>query len=115
MHEIRMFELDGGACTTWRVKHPQVLKLVDGLVWVTIEGEPTDHWLGPHGYVELTVGSRVWLSAESSAVRFALLEGRESVSEHSLPTVLFDLSRARLRNILQVFGQHKKARPLTFR
>jgi|GEM_PF-2730747 len=84
MHEIRMFELEEGAQTSWRVRRPQILQLVDGLAWVTIEGVPTDHWLGPRGCVELPVGSRVWLSAESSIVRFSLLEGRESVSEHWL-------------------------------
>lgn len=84
MHEIRMFELEGGAQTSWRVRRPQVLELVDGLVWATIEGVPTDYWLGPRGCVELPVGSRVWLSAESPVVRFSLLEGRQSVSEHWL-------------------------------
>lgn len=105
-----MFELNGGAHTTWRVKHPQVLKSVEGLVWVTIEGASTDHWLEPNGYVELPVGSRVWLSAESPAVRFAVLEGRESVSEHSLPFPLFRLWGARLRNIWQLFVRREKRR-----
>lgn len=103
MNEMRMFELHGGACTTWCVKHPQVLKLIHGLVRVTIEGEPTDHWLGPDGCIELAAGSRVWRSAESSAVQFAFRDGRQSVSEYFLLRPLFHLSHARLRKFLQFF------------
>ncbi|MBN3820946.1 DUF2917 domain-containing protein, partial [Paraburkholderia sp. Se-20369] len=48
MRELRLYELDADEpAGRWRVARRTALRVTDGELWLTIEGEPADHWLRP--------------------------------------------------------------------
>lgn len=85
MREIRMFELDGHQAVFWQSATPQSLQVLQGLLWVTVEGEPADHWLSAGETFEIRAGQRLWLGTWQDTARFrlsqpmALLPGRPEV------------------------------------
>ena len=73
MREIRTFELDRrDAPTRWVIDRPQTLRVKRGQLWLTIEGDPDDHWLGAGASVELKPYTTIWVSATADASWFSL-------------------------------------------
>ncbi|RQQ52347.1 DUF2917 domain-containing protein [Burkholderia stagnalis] len=73
MRELRLYELDADEpAGRWRPVRRTLLRVTDGELWLTIEGEPADHWLRPGDVLTLAPGARVWLSAGPPGARFAL-------------------------------------------
>ena len=73
MRELRVFELDEpGQAVSLRAACGQSVKVVEGRLWVTVEGYVTDFWLQPGEVFALPEGERVWLSGEAGPARFAL-------------------------------------------
>lgn len=72
MREIRLFELDPGQTVFWQspaTEPPQSLQVLQGVLWVTVEGEPTDHWLRSGESFEIRGGQRVWLGTWQEGAR----------------------------------------------
>ncbi|WP_313818138.1 DUF2917 domain-containing protein [Cupriavidus sp.] len=75
MRELRTFELDEpGKPVSWRVRHGQSVAVLEGRLWLTIEGQAADIWLRPGDVFALPEGAQVWLSGESPLARFQLAE-----------------------------------------
>ncbi|SAK91138.1 hypothetical protein AWB79_06673 [Caballeronia hypogeia] len=73
MREIRTFELDGrDAPTRWVIDRPQTLRVKRGQIWLTIEGDPDDHWLDTGASVELKPYTTIWVSGTQDASWFSL-------------------------------------------
>jgi Protein of unknown function (DUF2917) len=72
MREIRTLEQrPGDAPACWFIDRPHTLTVCQGMLWLTVEGEADDRWLGPGDSAELSAHSKVWISSESGC-RFAL-------------------------------------------
>ncbi|ANI21681.1 hypothetical protein AB870_19385 [Pandoraea faecigallinarum] len=72
MREIRLFELDPGQTVFWQspaTEPPQSLQVLQGLLWLTVEGEHIDHWLGAGESFEIRGGQRVWLGTWREGAR----------------------------------------------
>ncbi|VVE87784.1 DUF2917 domain-containing protein [Pandoraea bronchicola] len=72
MREIRLFELDQGQTVFWQspaAELPQSLQVLQGVLWLTVEGEPVDHWLHAGESFEIRRGQRVWLGTWQEGVR----------------------------------------------
>lgn len=73
MREIRHFEMEyGEPAVCWRAARPLSLKVTAGTLWLTIEGEPWDHWLAAGESFELPPGARAWGSASADGAQLAL-------------------------------------------
>ena len=73
MRELRVFELDEpGQPVSLRAGYGQSVKVIEGRVWVTVEGCVADYWLQPGEVFALAEGERFWLSGEGGPARFAL-------------------------------------------
>jgi hypothetical protein len=73
MREIRTLELQQDEPTTcWLIDRPQTLRVCEGLLWVTVEGEPDDRWLSAGDSLELSSRSTVWISSSTPSSRFVL-------------------------------------------
>lgn len=72
MREIRLFELDRERTVFWQASAadlPQSLQVLQGVLWLTVEGEPADHWLHAGETFEIRAGQRVWLGTWQDGVR----------------------------------------------
>ncbi|WP_242559480.1 MULTISPECIES: DUF2917 domain-containing protein [Pandoraea] len=72
MREIRLFELDPGQTVFWQspaIEPPQSLQVLQGVLWLTVEGEPVDHWLRAGESFEIRGGQRVWLGTWQDGAR----------------------------------------------
>lgn len=73
MREIRTFELDeADRATGIFIARPHTLRVCRGLLWITMEGEAADMWLGPADTLELPAGATIWVSADAPGGRFDL-------------------------------------------
>ncbi|MGA7814483.1 DUF2917 domain-containing protein, partial [Caballeronia sp.] len=73
MREIRTLELQQNEPTTcWLIDRPQTLRVCEGLLWLTVEGEPDDRWLSAGESLELSSRSTVWISSSTPSSRFVL-------------------------------------------
>ncbi|WGS49184.1 DUF2917 domain-containing protein [Paraburkholderia sp. D15] len=78
MREVRIFELEQGEpVAAWRVARPSIFKVISGEIWLTVEGEATDHWLATGESVELPKRAVAWISAGQAGARFAVASGSE--------------------------------------
>ncbi|WP_369679426.1 DUF2917 domain-containing protein [Burkholderia ubonensis] len=78
MRELRLYELDADEpAVCWRQVRRSVLRVTAGEVWLTIEGEPADHWLRPGDRLALGPGAQIWVSAGSRGARFTLSRADE--------------------------------------
>jgi Protein of unknown function (DUF2917) len=72
MREIRTLEQRAGdAPECWFIDRAHSLTVCQGMLWLTVEGEPDDRWLGPGDSAELAAHSRLWISSETGS-RFSL-------------------------------------------
>lgn len=75
MRELRIFELDEpGRPVRWRAPEGQSVKVLEGRLWLTLEGHHADIWLLPGAVYALPAGATVWLSGECEGARFTLAE-----------------------------------------
>jgi hypothetical protein len=93
MREIRTLELKQSEATTcWIIDQSHTLRVCDGLLWLTIEGDSEDHWLGAGASIDLLAGCTVWVSSATPESRFVLAS-----SSVALRAPLFRLNWAALR------------------
>jgi hypothetical protein len=72
MREIRTLEQRAGDVPEcWFIDRAHTLTVCRGMLWLTVEGEPDDRWLGPGDSAELPARSTVWISSETGS-RFSL-------------------------------------------
>jgi hypothetical protein len=73
MREIRTFELGHADRTTSIfIGRPHTLRVCCGLLWVTVEGEAADMWLGTGDTIALPARAKIWVSADTPGSRFDL-------------------------------------------
>jgi hypothetical protein len=94
MREIRRFELDAHLCIARRVTSACELAVETGRIWLTVEGDPCDHWLSAGERFVLPRGKRIWLSADAGGARLRVVE-----SAAPPPSGLLRGSRAVLRRL----------------
>ncbi|WP_455726895.1 DUF2917 domain-containing protein, partial [Burkholderia stabilis] len=71
MRELRLYLMDGNEpAGRWRIVDRTVLEVAEGNVWVTVEGQADDHWLGAGDSLTLLPGTRAWVSAGSDGSIF---------------------------------------------
>ncbi|WP_353190048.1 DUF2917 domain-containing protein [Pandoraea pnomenusa] len=90
MREIRLFELDRGQTVFWQspaADFPQSLHVLQGLLWVTVEGEPIDHWLHAGESFEMRAGQRVWLGTWQEGARLRVSQPAQTLSASGSPRV----------------------------
>ncbi|PTE02854.1 DUF2917 domain-containing protein [Pandoraea apista] len=83
MREIRLFELDRGQTVFWpspAADLPQSLQVLQGLLWLTVEGEPADHWLHAGESFEIRSGQRVWLGTWQDGARLRVSQPANTFS-----------------------------------
>ncbi|ALS62581.1 MULTISPECIES: DUF2917 domain-containing protein [Pandoraea] len=80
MREIRLFELDGGQTVFWQNETPQSLQVLQGLLWLTVEGESVDHWLRAGESFEMRAGQRIWLGTWKDGARLRVSQPTMSLS-----------------------------------
>lgn len=83
MDELRTFELDephvAQALTPTRAA---TISAVTGPIWITVEGDIDDIWLGAGQRTKIGAGRRVWLSSEHDGARFTVhLHGRKASAD----------------------------------
>lgn len=94
MRELRTFELDdSGQPVSWRARHGQRVTAIDGLLWLTIEGQTADIWLRAGEGMALPEGAQVWLSGESPGARFQLSEAPAPLSVQRAAAIARQLLR----------------------
>ena len=83
MREIRLFELDRGQTVFWHspaAERPQSLQVLQGLLWLTVEGEHADHWLRAGESFEIRGGQRVWLGTWQDGARMRVSQPATTLS-----------------------------------
>jgi len=83
MREIRLFELDQGHTVFWQspaAELPQSLQVLQGVLWLTVEGEPTDHWLHAGESFEIRSGQRVWLGTWQEGARLRVSQPAKTLA-----------------------------------
>lgn len=83
MREIRLFELDRGQTVFWpspAADLPQSLQVLQGVLWLTVEGEPADHWLHAGESFEIRGGQRVWLGTWQDGARLRVSQPATTLS-----------------------------------
>jgi hypothetical protein len=66
MREIRYFESDYAEAPARLVAtRPLTITTHEGLLWVTLDERPGDHWLKPGETISLATGEGAWVSAGS--------------------------------------------------
>ena len=83
MREIRLFELDREQTVVWQspaAEPPQSLQVLQGLLWLTVEGEPHDHWLRAGESFEIRGGQRVWLGTWQEGARMRVSQPAKTLS-----------------------------------
>ncbi|MFK0375295.1 DUF2917 domain-containing protein [Pandoraea sp. NPDC090278] len=83
MREIRLFELDREQTVVWQrpaAEPPQSLQVLQGLLWLTVEGEPHDHWLRAGESFEIRGGQRVWLGTWQDGARMRVSQPAKTLS-----------------------------------
>ncbi|VVE21496.1 hypothetical protein PAQ31011_03178 [Pandoraea aquatica] len=91
MREIRLFELDREQTVVWQgpaAEPPQSLQVLQGLLWLTVEGEPTDHWLRAGESFEIRGGQRVWLGTWQEGARMRVSQPAKTLSTSGGGSVL---------------------------
>ncbi|MBN4665566.1 DUF2917 domain-containing protein [Pandoraea nosoerga] len=82
MREIRLFELDQRQTVLWHSpagELPQTLQVLQGLLWLTVEGEHTDHWLRAGESFEMRAGQRIWLGTWDDGARLRVSQPAKTV------------------------------------
>ncbi|APD13414.1 DUF2917 domain-containing protein [Pandoraea pulmonicola] len=82
MREIRLFELDREQTVLWQdraAERPQTLQVLQGLLWLTVEGEHTDHWLRAGESFEMRAGQRVWLGTWNEGARLRVSQPAKTI------------------------------------
>ena len=73
MREIRYFESDYAEAPARLVAaRPSAITTRAGLLWVTIDKRPGDHWLKPGETLSLATGESAWVSAGSDRAAWVL-------------------------------------------
>lgn len=83
MREIRLFELDRERTVFWQspaAELPQSIQVLQGVLWLTVEGEPADHWLRAGESFEIRHGQRVWLGTWQDGVRLRVSQPAQTLS-----------------------------------
>jgi len=101
MREIRTLELQQSEVpVSWFIDRPHTLRVCQGLLWLTLEGELDDKWLRAGDSVTLPANSTIWINSPEADSRFALAStptkpwvGRIAFY---LPRIAFGRSRARV-------------------
>ncbi|VVE68099.1 hypothetical protein PCA31118_02776 [Pandoraea captiosa] len=91
MREIRLFELDPGQTVFWQTPAaaaPQSLQVLQGLLWLTVEGEHADHWLSAGETFEIRGGQRVWLGTWQEGARMRMSQPAKMVTSPGRHRVL---------------------------
>jgi hypothetical protein len=74
MREIRTLELaQSDATTCWVLDQTKTVRVCEGLLWLTVEGDAEDRWLAAGDSIELTAKSVVWISSVSTISRVTLV------------------------------------------
>lgn len=85
MRELRLYVLEsdepGGR---WRIVDRTMLRLADGELWVTVEGEQADHWLRPGDTLTVAPRARIWVSAGPHGATFAF-GGQDAPAARAVP------------------------------
>ena len=80
MRQIQHYQLDAQQCALLETDRESVLTVGHGLLWLTIEGDETDHWLGAGNALPVAAGRRLWVSAEGGAVDLQVAQEQRSRS-----------------------------------
>ncbi|SDC40148.1 Cupin [Cupriavidus sp. YR651] len=105
MRELKTFELDEpGLPVSWRAPHGQSVTVLEGRLWLTVEGQIADMWLRPGDVVALPEGTRVWLSGESPVARFRLAESAAPLSLRRIAAIACQLARRWAERKTDAFG-----------
>ena len=73
MREIRTLELQqSDVPVSWFIDRTHTLRVCQGLLWLTLEGELDDRWLRAGDSVTLPANSTIWISSPEADSRFAL-------------------------------------------
>lgn len=73
MREIRTLELNKSDATTcWVINQAKTLRVCEGILWLTIEGDAEDRWLVAGDSIELAAGITVWLDSQTLDTRLTL-------------------------------------------
>ena len=115
MREIRLFELDQGQTVYWQspaAELPQSLEVLQGALWLTVEGEPVDHWLHAGESFEMRAGQRVWLGTWREGVRLRVSQPTRMHSAFTARRPLLRGWRLAWRNIATRMA-HRAANPLS--
>ncbi|ANJ87090.1 DUF2917 domain-containing protein [Pandoraea oxalativorans] len=102
MREIRFFELDREQTVVWQspaAEPPQSLQVLQGLLWLTVEGEPHDHWLRAGESFEIRGGQRVWLGTWQEGARMRVSQPAKTLSALGRGRVLGTGLRVVWRNL----------------
>jgi len=102
MREIRLFELDREQTVVWQrsaAEPPQSLQVLQGLLWLTVEGEPHDHWLRAGESFEIRGGQRVWLGTWQEGARMRVSQPAKTLSASGSGRVLGTGLRLVWRNL----------------
>ena len=90
MRQIRHFELDPNRCVALEPARACVIEPEAGHIWLTVESDPTDHWLGAGERIALASGRRAWVSAPAAGARIRVIDSC------SAPSPTFGMVRPRI-------------------
>jgi Protein of unknown function (DUF2917) len=66
-----------------KVSQPRNLQIESGRVWLTVEGEPDDHWLGAGDVFSLPAHRLIVIEADQQASRIQFKESNSAASPMS--------------------------------
>lgn len=72
MREMHYFELENGPAVPFSSRTAAVVEVQSGQLWITVEADPVDYWLGSRETLALAPGARAWFSAETGPARFSI-------------------------------------------
>jgi quercetin dioxygenase-like cupin family protein len=61
---VEYFEVQPRQTLSWRLARDAELRVGEGALWLTREGDPYDYWLVPGDVARLSRGERVWVSTD---------------------------------------------------
>ena len=95
MRQIQHYELDAQQCELFETTVKTIVSIEAGVLWLTIEGEATDHWLVAGESIEIGASRRLWLSAEAKPVilRMVVDQPAGHMSANSLAAKVLPLFR----------------------
>ncbi|RQH09921.1 DUF2917 domain-containing protein [Paraburkholderia dinghuensis] len=81
MREIRIFEMEyDEPAQTWQLTQPMQLRVSEGELWLTIDGDAGDYWLREGETLTLGGRTSARISAGRSGARFVVALGGASAS-----------------------------------